>query len=60
VRKEREGNPCTNLGRIRRKRNLIIERRDSNLLSIETVEIKFSKNNILRMNPRINTPWEKE
>jgi hypothetical protein len=53
-------NPCRNIGRIRRKRNMIREGRDSNLLSTETIQIKINKNNLLRMNPRRKTPWEKE
>jgi hypothetical protein len=41
-----------NIGRIRRKRNMIREGRDSNLLSTETTLIKIIKISLLRMNPR--------
>jgi hypothetical protein len=57
--KEREDNICKSLGRIRRRRNMIREGRDSNLLSIETILIKINKISLLRMNPRRKTPWEK-
>jgi hypothetical protein len=57
--KEREENICRNIGRIRRRRNLIREGRDSNLLSTEIVLIQINKINLLRMNPRGKTPWEK-
>ena len=57
--KERAENPCRNLGRIRRRRNMIRGGRDSNLLSIEISLIQIIKTNMLRMNPRDNTPWEK-
>jgi predicted aspartyl protease len=58
--KEREENPFVeNLGRIRRRRNMIREGRDSNLLSTETTLIKINKISLLRMNPREKTPWEK-
>jgi len=48
------------IGRLRRKRNLIRGGKDSNLLSIETSLIKINKFSLLRMNPRENTPLEKE
>jgi hypothetical protein len=54
-----EENPCRNIGRIRRRINLIRERKDSNLLSIEITQIKIIPTSILGMNPRENTPWEK-
>jgi hypothetical protein len=58
--KEREENPCKSLGGIRRRRNMIREGRDSNLLSTEIAQIKISKINLVRMKPRKKTPWEKE
>jgi hypothetical protein len=57
--KEREKILCTNLGRIRRKRSMIRERKDSKLLSTEISQIKISKTILLMMNPREKTPWEK-
>ena len=48
-----------NFGRIRRRRNNIREGRDSNLLSTETFLAHIIKINLLRMNPRWNTPREK-
>ena len=51
--------PCRNIGRTRRRRNLIKGGRDSNLLSIEIALIKIINMSMLRMNPRENTPWEK-
>jgi hypothetical protein len=50
--KEMTENTYKNLGRIRRKRNVIIEGRDSNLLSIEIVLIKINKISLLSMIPR--------
>jgi hypothetical protein len=60
VSKEKEKRLFRSLGRIRRRRNKIIEGRDSNLLSIETILIHIRKINLLRTNPRWKTPWEKE
>jgi hypothetical protein len=40
--KERAESLCRNLGRIRRKRSLIREREDSNLLSTEISQIKIN------------------
>jgi hypothetical protein len=57
--KEREENLCRNLGKIRRKRNMVKEGRDSNILSSEVVLIQISKINLLKMNPRGKTSWEK-
>jgi hypothetical protein len=57
--KAKEEKLFRSLGRIRRRRNHIREGRDSNLLSIETVLIHINKINLLRMNPRWKTPWEK-
>jgi hypothetical protein len=34
-------------------------RKDSNILSIETILSHINKINLLRMNPRWKTPWEK-
>ena len=59
MRKEREDNPCRNIGRIRRRRSPTRERKDSNLLSIEIAQIKIIPTSMLRMNPRENSPWEK-
>ena len=59
MRKAMVENPCINLGRIRKRRSMIRGRRDSNLLSIEMSLIKIIKTNMLRMNPREKTPWEK-
>jgi hypothetical protein len=59
MRKARAYNQCINLGRIRRRRNMIRGGRDSNLLSIEITLIKIIKTNMLRMNPRESNPWEK-
>ena len=59
MRKEREETLCRKLGRIRRKRIMISERKDSNLLSTEISQIKINKTSLLWMNPRDNTPWEK-
>jgi hypothetical protein len=56
----KENNICRNLGRIRSRINMIRGGRDSNLLSTETVLIKISKINLLKMNPRKNIPWGKE
>jgi hypothetical protein len=49
-----EENTYRSLGRIRRKRNIIREGKDSNLLSTEIVLIKISKIKLLRKNPREN------
>jgi hypothetical protein len=57
--KVRTKNPCTSLGRIRRRIILIRGRRDSNLLLIEMSLIKIIKISLPRMNPRNKTPWEK-
>jgi hypothetical protein len=59
MRKEREDILCRSLGRIRRRRSLIREIKDSNLLSIEIAQIKIILTSMLRMNPREKTPWEK-
>jgi hypothetical protein len=56
MRKAREEIPYKNLGRIRRNRNMITERRDSNLLSIETFQIQINQNILLRMNTKRKTP----
>jgi hypothetical protein len=56
MRKERVDSLCINLGRIRRRRSLIRERKDSNILSIEISQVKIIKTNILRMNPREKIP----
>jgi hypothetical protein len=45
-----------NIGRIRRRKNQIIEGRDSNFLLIEIVLIDIRKIILLRMNPRWNNP----
>jgi len=58
IRKAREDNPCINLGRIIRRRNMIIGGRGSNLLSIETILIKIRKMSLLKMNLRKKTPWK--
>jgi hypothetical protein len=42
--KERAENLCKNLGKIRRKRNLIKEGKDSNLFSTKIVQIQINKN----------------
>jgi hypothetical protein len=57
--KDKAESLCINLRRIRRRRCLIRGRRDSNILSIEMILIKIINTNLLRMNPRYNTPWEK-
>jgi hypothetical protein len=59
MRKEKEESLCKNLGRIRRRRNLIKEGKDSNLFSTEAVLIEISKIILLRKNPRDKIPWEK-
>jgi hypothetical protein len=58
--KARVKNLCRNLRRIRGRRNMIREGRDSNLLSIEIVLIQITNIILLRMNQRGKTPWEKE
>jgi hypothetical protein len=58
--KAREENPCINIGRIRKRKNIIRGGGDSNLLSKETSLIKISKIILLKMNPRKKIPWEKE
>ena len=57
--KDREDNPCKNLGRIRRGRNLIKEGKDSNFFSTEAVLIEINEIILLRKNPRDKIPWEK-
>jgi hypothetical protein len=54
--KEMEKCLCINLGIIRRRRSLIKERHDSNLISKEISQIKIKKTSLLRTNPRENTP----
>jgi hypothetical protein len=56
MRKESEENPCRNVGRIRRRRNMIRGGRVSNLLSIETSLIKINKISLLKINPRKKIP----
>jgi hypothetical protein len=51
--------PRSCFSKIRRKRNLIKEGKDSNLLSIEITLIKIIKINLLKMSPRQKTPLEK-
>jgi hypothetical protein len=58
--KDMEDNPYKNFGRIRRRRISIRGGKDSNLPSIGTSLIEIIKINMLRANPRKNTPWEKE
>jgi hypothetical protein len=60
MRKERAENPWKNLGRIRRRINMIRGGRVSNLLSIETTLIKINKISLLWRNPRKKIPWGKE
>jgi hypothetical protein len=55
----RAENLCRSLGWIRRRRNLIIEGRDSNFLSTETVQIQIKKIGLLRLDPRCKIPWQK-
>jgi hypothetical protein len=50
---------CKNLGRIRIKRSLIRERKDSNPLSTEIAPKKIIQTSMIRMNPREKTHWEK-
>jgi hypothetical protein len=57
--KDREDNPCKNLGRIRRRRSLIRGGKDSNVPSIGMILIEIIKISMLRVNPRKETPWEK-
>ena len=57
--KERVESLCRIIGRIRRRRSLIRERKDSNLISIEISLIKIIKTDMLRMNPREKTCWGK-
>jgi hypothetical protein len=57
--KAREENPYRNLGRIRRSRSPIRGGKDSNLPSIGMSLVEIIKINIIRVNPRKNTPWEK-
>jgi hypothetical protein len=54
----REEYICKSLGRIRKRRSLIREGRDSNLISTEIVLIKIRKIDPLSRNTR-KTPWEK-
>jgi hypothetical protein len=49
-------NTYRNLGRIRRRRNMIRGGRGSNLLPIETTVIKINKISLLRRNPRKRIP----
>jgi hypothetical protein len=58
--KDREENPCKNLGRVRGRRSLIRGGKDSNLPSIGMSLTKIIKISMLRVNPRKKTPWEKE
>jgi hypothetical protein len=53
--KEREESICINIGRIRIRRSLNRERKDSNILSIEITQIKINQTNLLRMNLKENT-----
>jgi hypothetical protein len=59
MRKERAESLCRNIGRKRRRRSMLREINDSNLLSIEISLIKIIKTSMLRMNPRKKTPWGK-
>jgi hypothetical protein len=59
MRKDMEENPYINLGRIRGRRSPIRGENDSNLLSLRMILIEIIKINMLRVNPRKNTPWEK-
>jgi hypothetical protein len=54
--KEMAKSLCINVGIIRRRRSLIKERHDSNLISKEISQIKIRKTILLKMNPRENTP----
>jgi hypothetical protein len=56
--KARVENPFINLGRIRRRKNMI-RGRDSNLLSIEIALIKIIKTSMIRMSPIDKSPWKK-
>jgi hypothetical protein len=56
--KARAENIFINIERIRRI-NLIREERDSNLLSVETTLTHIAKIDLLIMNSRRKTPWEK-
>jgi hypothetical protein len=58
--KERVESLCRNIGRIRRRRNMIREGRGSNLLLVGTTLIKINKIILLSMNPRKSIPWGKE
>jgi hypothetical protein len=53
--KDREENPCKNLGRIRGRRSLIRGGKDSNLPSIGMSLIEIIKISMLRVNPRNKT-----
>jgi hypothetical protein len=57
--KARAKNPYRNIGKIRRRRSLIRGGKDSNLPSIGISLIEIIKINMLRVNPRKKTPWEK-
>jgi hypothetical protein len=57
--KARAENLCKRLRRIRRRRSLIREGRDSNLLSTKVVQIQINKISRIRINPRKKTSWEK-
>jgi hypothetical protein len=57
--KAREENPYKNLGRIRRMISLTKGGKYSNLPSIGMSLIEIIKINMLRVNPRKKTPWEK-
>jgi hypothetical protein len=57
--KARAENLCRNIGRKRRRRNIMRGGRDSNLLSTEELLTQINKIILLRMSPRGKTPWEK-
>ena len=57
--KAREENPCRNLGRTRKMLNLVRGGKDSNLPSIGMSLIEIIKINMLRVNEKKKTPWEK-
>jgi hypothetical protein len=59
MRKKKEESLFRSLGRTIRRINLIRERRDSKILSIETSLGEINKISLLRMNSRRNTHWEK-
>jgi hypothetical protein len=59
MRKVRVYNIFINILRIRRRRNMIREGMDSNLLSVETFLAHFNIIILLRVNPRRKNQWEK-